>query len=154
MYVRPVGTSGAHFAASFPTPMVSFKLQLRGKTNKNFDFERKSKITVHPSHVVVKVLYTQNEFTVPKSENESVMFFAYNTGAPELFDFTVKDTSTFKAYYSRSPVRILQDRFVMFEVYFTATPSAVPGTADTVVVNLTGRTTKVSVSSVVSLMVA
>ena len=70
-----------------PYSTVPFKLQLRGKTKKNFDFERSSQSTVHPSHVVVRALYARNEFTVPKSGYEFTMFFVYNTGATELFDF-------------------------------------------------------------------
>ena len=153
-FVKPVGTSGAHFSASFPTPTVPFKLQLRGKTRKNFDFERRSQSTVHPSHVVVRVLYARNEFTVPKSGYEFTIFSAYNTGATEVFDFKVKDTSPFKAQYSTSPVRINQDRLAFFSVRFTAITSAVPGTAENVLVTVTGQTTKVSASYVVSLMVA
>lgn len=152
--VLPVGTSGAHFSATFSTPTVPFKLQLKGKTKKNFDFERNSQHTVTPSHVVVKVLYARNEFTVPKSGNEFTMFFAYNTGATEVFDFKVKSTSNFKAQSSRSSARIYRDRLAFFSARFTATPSAVRGAADRVLVTVTGRTTHVTASYLVSLMVA
>lgn len=153
--VRPVGTGGAHFSASFITPSVPFKLQLKGKTKKNYDFERNSQSTVIPSHVVVRVLYARNEFTVPKSSYEYVMFFVYNTGATEVFDYKVKNTSKLKAQiYSRSSAVVFQNRLAFFAVRFTATPSAVPGAADNVLVTVTGRTTKVSDSHLVSLMVA
>lgn len=152
--IRAVGKGGAHFAASFATPTVPFKLQLRGKTKKNFDFERNSQSIVRPSHVVVRVLYARNELTVAKSGYEFAMFFAYNTGADEKFEFKIKDTSNFKAQYSRSSVRIYQNRLVFFPVRFTATPSAVSGTAENVLVTVTGKTSNVSASYVVSLMVA
>ena len=153
--VRPAGKSGAHFSASFPTPTVPFKLQLRGKTKGNFDFERNSQSTVLPSHVVVRILYARNDFTVPKAGYEFAMFFVYNSGATENFDFKVKDTSNLKAEYnSKSPVRVYQGRLRTISVRFTATPSAVPGATENVLVTVTGRTSKVSASYVVTLMVA
>lgn len=152
--IKVIGTSGAHFSAAFPTPKVPFKLQLRGKTKNNFDFERSSQSTVNTSHVVVRALYARNEFTVPKSGYEFAMFFAYNTGATEVFDFKVRDTSNFKARPSRSSVLLRQNRKAVVTVHFTTTPSAVSGAADNVLVTVTGRTSKVSDSSLVNLMVA
>lgn len=151
--VRSVGAGGAHFSATFPTPTVPFKLQLKGKTKKNFDFERNSQHTVTPSHVVVKVLYARNEFTVPKSGNEFTMFFAYNTGPTEEFAFKVKNTSNIEAHYPKSMAHIYRDRMAFFTVRFTATPSAVRGAADRVLVSVTGQTTNVTASYPVSLMV-
>ena len=152
--VRPAGTtSGAHFSATFATPSAPFKLQLRGKTKKNFDFERNSKITIQPSHVTVKAIYSGSEFTVPKHTNESVIFLVYNTGVTEMFDVSVEGTSVFNAHYQRSHF-VYKDRLAFIDVYFSASPLAAPGTAEGVLVTVTGRTSKATAKTVVSLMVS
>ena len=152
--VRPAGTtSGAHFTATFATPSAPFKLQLRGKTKKHFDFERNSKIAIQPSHVMVKAIYSGGEFTVPKHTNESVMFLVYNTGVTEMFDVSVEGTSVFNAHYQRSHL-VYQDRLAIIYAYFTASPLAAPGNAEGVLVTVTGRTSKATAKTVVSLMVS
>ena len=152
--VRPAGTrSRAHFSATFVTPSAPFKLQLRGKTKKNFDFERNSKITIQPSHVMVKAIYSASEFTVPKHTSESVMFLVYNTGVTEMFDVSVEGTSVFNAHYQRSHF-VYKDRLAFIDVYFSASPLVAPGTAEGVLVTVTGRTSKATAKTVVSLMVS
>ena len=152
--VRPAGTrTRAHFSATFVTPSAPFKLQLRGKTKKNFDFERNSKISIQPSHVMVKAIYSGSEFTVPKHTNESVMFLVYNTGVTEMFDVSVEGTSVFNAHYQRSHL-VYKDRLAFIDVYFSASPLAAPGTAEGVLVTVTGRTSKATAKTVVSLMVS
>ena len=152
--VRPAGTrTRAHFSATFVTPSAPFKLQLRGKTKKNFDFERNSKITIQPSHVMVKAIYSGSEFTVPKHTNELVMFLVYNTGVTEMFDVSVEGTSVFNAHYQRSHL-VYKDRLAFIDVYFSASPLAAPGTAEGVLVTVTGRTSKATAKTVVSLMVS
>ena len=152
--VRPAGTrTTAHFSATFVTPSAPFKLQLRGKTKKNFDFERNSKITIQPSHVMVKAIYSGSEFTVPKHTNELVMFLVYNTGVTEMFDVSVEGTSVFNAHYQRSHL-VYKDRLAFIDVYFSASPLAAPGTAEGALVTVTGRTSKATAKTVVSLMVS
>ena len=151
--VRPAGTSGEHFLATFATPSAPFKLQLRGRTKKNFQFERSSETTVQPSHVTVKALYSRSEFTVPKYNNESIMFFVYNTGPTEIFDVSVEGTSMLNAHYRR-PVLVYQDRLAIIDVYFTASPLAVPGTVESVIVTVTGQTLKAISKTVVTLMIS
>ena len=152
--VRPAGTrTRAHFSATFVTPSAPFKLQLRGKTKKNFDFERNSKITIQPSHVMVKAIYSASEFTVPKHTSESVMFLVYNTGVTEMFDVSVEGTSVFNAHYQRSHF-VYKDRLAFIDVYFSASPLVAPGTAEGVLVTVTGRTSKATAKTVVSLMVS
>ena len=152
--VRPAGTrTRAHFSATFVTPSAPFKLQLRGKTKKNFDFERNSKISIQPSHVMVKAIYSGSEFTVPKHTNESVMFLVYNTGVTEMFDVSVEGTTVFNAHYQRSHL-VYKDRLAFIDVYFSASPLAAPGTAEGVLVTVTGRTSKATAKTVVSLMVS
>ncbi|KAL9985051.1 hypothetical protein ACROYT_G007408 [Oculina patagonica] len=151
--VTPVGTSGAHFLASFSTPTVPFKLKLRGKTKKNFNFERNSANIVHPSRVLVRVLYARSEFTVPIRGRGLVIFFVYNTDATEIFDFKVKDSSTFSATVLRSAVRVYKNRSGFFYAMFTPKSTATSGAADNVLVTATGRTSKVIVNHVFTLMV-
>ena len=151
--VSPVGKSGAHFSASFSTPTVPFRLKLRGKTKKNYDFERSSRSIVHPSHALVRVLYARHEFTVPIRGRELVIFFVYNSAATEIFDLKVKDSSKFNALVLSSAVRVYKDRSGFFFVYFSAKSTATSGAADNVIVTATGRTSKVSVNHVFSLMV-
>ena len=151
--VSPAGKSGAHFSASFSTPAVPFRLKLRGKTKKNFDFERSSHNIVHPSHALVRVLYARNEFTVPIRGKTLVMFFVYNTGSTEMFDLKVKDSSIFTASVLISAVRVYQNRSGFFFVYFSAKSAAASGAADNVMVTATGQTSKVSVNHVFSMMI-
>lgn len=151
--VSPAGTSGAHFSASFFTPMVPFRLKLRGKTKKNFDFERSSHNIVHPSHALVRVLYARHEFTVPIRGRALVIFFVYNTGSTEMFDFKVKASSIFTSSVLSSPVRVYKNRSGFFFVYFSANSAATSGAADNVMVTATGQTSRVSVNHVFSLMV-
>ena len=152
--VRPTGTrSRAHFSATFVTPSAPFKLQLRGKTKKNFNFERNSKITIQPSHVMVKAIYSGSEFTVPKHTREPVTFLVFNTDVTEMFDVSVEATSVFNAHYQRSHL-VYQDRLAIIYAYFTASPLAAPGKAEGVLVTVTGRTSKATAKTVVSLMVS
>ncbi len=151
--VIPVGTSGAHFSVAFPTPTVPFKLKLKGKTKKNYDFERNSLNIVHPSRVLVRVLYTQSEFTVPIRGRSLVIFFVYNTDSTEIFEFKVEDSSTFDATVLRPQVRVYKNRSGFFYALFTAKSTATKGAADNVLVTATGLTSKVSVNHVFTLMV-
>ena len=151
--VSPVGTSGAHFSALFYTPTVPFRLRLRGKTKRNFDFERSSRNIIHPSHVLVGVLYTRGEFTVPIRGRELVTFFVYNTASPETFEFKVKESLVFDALVSIPAVRVHKNRSGFFFVYFSAKSTATSGAADNVIVTATGRTSKVTVNHMFSLMV-
>ena len=152
--IRPAGTSSkAHYSATFATPSAPFKLQLRGKTKKNFDFERNSKITIQPSHVMVKAIYSESEFTIPKHTNESITFFVYNAGLTEMFDVSVDGRSVFNAHYQGSRL-VYQDRLAIIYAYFTASPLAAPGNAEGVLVTVTGRTSKATAKTVVSLMVS
>ncbi|KAL9985054.1 hypothetical protein ACROYT_G007411, partial [Oculina patagonica] len=115
--VTPIGTSGAHFMASFATPTVPFKLKLRGKTKKNFNFERNSANIVHPSRVLVRVLYARSEFTVPIRGRGLVIFFVYNTDSTEIFKFKVEDSSTFDATVLRPQVRVYKNRSGFSQVH-------------------------------------
>ena len=152
--VRPAGKkSGAHYSATFATPSAPFKLQLTGKTKKNFDFERNSKFTIQPSHVMVKAIYSESDFTVPKHTSESVMFLVYNTNVTEIFDVSVEDTSVFSAHYQRIRL-VYQNRLAIIYVYFSASPLAAPGTVEGVLVTVTGRTSKTTAKTVVRLMVS
>ena len=151
--VRPAGKkSRAHYSATFATPSAPFKLQLTGKTKKNFDFERNSKFTIHPSHVMVKAIYSESDFTVPKHTSESVMFLVYNTNVTEIFDVSV-DTSVFSARYQRIRL-VYQNRLAIIYVYFSASPLAAPGTVEGVLVTVTGRTSKTTAKTIVTLMVS
>ena len=152
--VRPIGTrSRAHFSATFVAPSAPFKLQLGGKTKKNFNFERNSKITIQPSHVMVKAIYSGSEFTVPKHTREPVTFLVFNTDVTEMFDVSVEATSVFNAHYQRSHL-VYQDRLATIDVYFSASPLAATGTEAGVLVTVTGRTSKATAKTVVSLMVS
>ena len=151
--LRQVGGDGVHFSASFPTPAEAFNMQLKGKTKKNFQFERNSQSTVEPSHVVVKLLYARNEFTAPKSSYEFAMFFILNSGATEKFKFQIKETVNFKAEYSASLITVYQNRYAVVRVRFIAKSSAVPGSVDQLFVTVTGETSKVTARNIVSLMV-
>ena len=151
--VNLIGKSGDHFWARFPTPTVPFKLKLKGKTKKNYDFERNAGNIVHPSHAVVRVLYARNEFTVPLRGRSLVLFFVYNTGSKEIFDFKVKDSSTFNVSVYRPAVRVYTNRSGFFRAMFSAKPTATTGDTDSVLVTATGRTSKVSVNHMFSLMV-
>ena len=102
---------------------------------------------------MVKAIYSGGEFTVPKHTNESVMFLVYNTGVTEMFDVSVEGTSVFNAHYQRSHL-VYQDRLATIDVYFSASPLATPGTEVGVLVTVTGRTSKATAKTVVSLMVS
>ena len=151
--VSPVGKSGAHFSVSFSTPTVPFRLKLKGKTKKNFDFERSSHNIVHPSHALVRVLYARNEFTVPIRGRALVIFFVHNTGPTEIFDFKVQESSIFIASVLMPAVRVYQNRSSFLFVRFSAKSTATFGAADNVMVTATGQTSKVSVNHMFSLMV-
>ena len=153
--LRQVGGDGVHFSASFHTPTEAFNMQLKGKTKKGFQFERNSQSTVEPSHVVVKLLYAQNEFTVPKSDelNDFSMFFILNSGDTEKFKFQIKETVNFKAKYSSSLITVYKNRPAAVFVRFFPKRSAVPGSVDDLLVTVTGETSKVTATNIVSLMV-
>ena len=81
------------------------------------------------------------------------MFFVYNTGPTEIFDVSVEGMSMLNAHYRR-PLLIYQDRLAIIKVYFTASPLAAPGTAESVIVTVTGRTLKAISRTVVTLMIS
>ena len=129
-------------------------MQLKGKTKENFQFERNSQSTVEPSHVVVKLMYARNESTASKSSDEFAMFFIFNSGATEKFKFQIKETVNFKAEYSASLITVYQNRHAVVQVDFIAKRLAVPGSVDQLLVTaVTGETSKVTASNIVSLMV-
>ncbi|KAL9960335.1 hypothetical protein ACROYT_G033781 [Oculina patagonica] len=151
---KPVGTSGAHFSASFTPPLVPFRLVLKGKTKKGNKFERSSHSIVTPSNVLIRVLYAKEEYTVPAKGNGYVMFIVYNNGPSEVFDVNVKDTEKFKASLLRPTITVRKGRTSFFSVSFTAKSPATPGGTDAVLVTVTGKTSKVTAAHVVTLMVA
>lgn len=151
--LRKVGRDGVHFSASFPSPTEAFKMQIKGNTKRNFQFERSSQSTVEPSHVVVKVLYARNEFTAPKSSYEFAMFLIINTGITEEFDFKIKETVNFEVRSSANTTMVYQNRQAVISVRFFAKRSAVPGNAEDLLVTVTGKTSRVTATDIVSLMV-
>ena len=151
--LRRVGRDGVHFSASFPTPEVPFEMQIKGNTKRNFQFERSSQITVEPRHVLVKVLYARNEFTAPKSGYEFAIFLIINSGATEEFDFKIKETVNFEVRTSAHTTMVYQNRQAVISVRFFAKRSAVPGNAEDLLVTVTGKTSGVTASEIVSLMV-
>ena len=151
--LRRVGRDGVHFSASFPTPEVPFKMQIKGNTKRNFQFERSSQSTVERRHVFVKVLYARNEFTAPKSGYEFAIFLIINSGATEEFDFKIKETVNFEVRTSANTTMVYQNRQAVISVRFFAKRSAVPGNAEDLLVTVTGKTSGVTASEIVSLMV-
>ena len=102
---------------------------------------------------MVKAIYSGSEFTVPKHTREPVTFLVFNTDVTEMFDVSVEATSVFNAHYQRSHL-VYQDRLATIDVYFSASPLATPGTEVGVLVTVTGRTSKATAKTVVSLMVS
>lgn len=151
---KPVGTSGAHFSASFTPPSVPFRLVLKGKTKKGNRFERNSHSIVNPSNVLIRVLYAKEEYTVPSKGNGYVMFIVYNNGPSEVFDVHVRNTTRFTASIVRPTITVRKGRTSFFSVSFTAKRPASPGSTDAVLVTITGKTSKATVGHVVTLMVA
>lgn len=151
--LQKVGRDGVHFSASFATPEVPFKMQIKGNTKRDVQFERSSQSTVEPNHVVVKVLYARNEFTAPKSGYEFAMFLIINSGATEEFDFKIKETVNFEVRTSANTTMVYQYRQAVISVRFFAKRSAVPGNAEDLLVTVTGKTSGVTASEIVSLMV-
>ena len=147
------GTSGAHFSASFIPPSVSFKLRLRGKTQKGYNFERNSHNVVHPSHALIRVLYARNEFILPAGGSGFVMFVVHNTGPTEIFDIKVKDRLKYVNHLRRTSITVRQGRQNFFSVTFRAPSSAERGKGDEVLATITGRTSKKTVGQIVRLMV-
>ena len=101
---------------------------------------------------MVKAIYSESDFTVPKHTSESVMFLVYNTNVTEIFDVSV-DTSVFSARYQRIRL-VYQNRLAIIYVYFSASPLAAPGTVEGVLVTVTGRTSKTTAKTIVTLMVS
>ena len=152
--VKPVGTSGAHFSASFTPPSVPFRLMLKGKTKKGNQFERNSHTVAKPSTVLVRVLYAKEEYTVPAKGNGLVMFIVHNNGPTDVFDIDVKDTEKFQTTLTRSTITVRKGRTSFFSVRFKAKSLASPGGTDAVLVTVTGKTSKTTAGHVVTLMVA
>ena len=151
--VIPQGTSGAHFSASFTAPSVPFKLKLRGTTKKGNSFERNSHSTVHPSHLLIRVLYARDDYTIPAGGRGFVMFVVHNTGPTEVFDIKVKDRLKFVAHLRRNFITVRQGRTSFFSVTFNAPSSAARGENDEVLATITGRTSGKTAGHVVKLMV-
>lgn len=151
--VTPRGTIGAHFSASFIPPSVSFKLRLRGKTQKGYNFERNSHNVVHPSHALIRVLYARNEFILPAGGSGFVVFVVYNNGPTEIFDVKVKDRLKYVSHLRRTSITVRQGRKSFFSVTFSAPSSAERGKGEEVLATITGHTSKKTVGQVVRLMV-
>lgn len=152
--VKPVGTSGAHFSASFTPPSVPFRLMLKGKTKRGNKFQRNSHTVAKPSNVLIRVSYAKEEYTVPAKGNGFVMFIVHNNGPTEVFEIDVKDTERFHPTLTRSTITVRKGRKSFFSVSFKAKSPASPGGADAVLVTVTGRTSKTTSGHVVTLMVA
>ena len=151
--VIPQGTSGAHFSASFTPPSVPFNLKLRGTTKKGYSFERNSHSTVHPSHVLIRVLYATNDYTIPVAGSGFVMFAVHNTGPTEVFDIKVKDRLNSRVHLPRNFITVHGGSTSFFSVILNAPSSAARGESDEVLATITGRTSGKTVGHVVKLMV-
>ena len=152
--VKPVGTSGAHFSASFTPPSVDFKLMLKEKTKKGNQFERNSHSVAKPSTLLIRVAYAKEECTVPAKGNGFVMFIVHNNGPTEVFDIHAKDTEKLQSTLTRSTITVRKGRTSFFSVSFKAKSPASPGGTDAVRVTVTGKTSKTTANQVVTLMVA
>ena len=144
------------FTADF-TPhssVRSFKLKLKGTTQKGYPFERISQKIGSTTTAVAWVKYASNDHTLPLDQTTFVHFQVCNFGATEFFDCVVsKDKLDYLLRRRLSPIRAYKGRCRTIVVTAKATRSEDVGKTDAVVIILKGRTSGTVLSETVHLLV-
>ena len=153
--VTPQGSSGAHFSASFTPPSAPFKLKLRGTTKEGNSFERKSHNTVHPSHVLIRVVWASNDYTIPTTgiSWKIVSFTVHNRGPGDVFDVQVKNLKFVSPHNFPKSIPVFQGSEYFFSVEFTPPSSSARGENEVMLLTLTGRTSGKTFRKFVRLMI-
>lgn len=132
----------------------SFKLKLKGTTQKGYPFERISQKIGSTTTAVAWVKYASNDQTLPLDRTTFIHFQVCNFGATEFFDCLVsKDKLDYLLRRRLSPIRAYKDRCRTIIVSARATRSEDVGKTDAVVIILKGRTSGTVLSETVHLLV-
>lgn len=132
----------------------SFKLKLKGTTQKGYPFERISQKIGSTTTAVAWVKYASNDQTLPLDRTTFIHFQVCNFGATEFFDSLVlKDKLGYLLRRRLSPIRAYKDRCRTIIVSARATRSEDVGKTDAVVIILKGRTSGTVLSETVHLLV-
>ena len=153
--VKPRGTTGAHFVSSFvPPPRSTFRLVLKGKTKRGYDFRRMSRNIIKPKTALIRITYARNDFTIPRGSRSFVVFVVHNVGPTEVFDIFIEDRLGFRVRKGRRSVLVRQGAKRMLSVWFKAPPGAELGKSNSVVLSITGRKSRVRSGQIINLIVA
>lgn len=132
----------------------SFKLKLKGTTQKGYPFERISQKIGSTTTAVSWVKYASNDHTLPLDQTTFIHFQVCNFGATEFFDCVVsKDKLDYLLRRRLSPIRAYKGRCRTIVVTAKATRSEDVGKTDAVVIILKGRTSGTVLSETVHLLV-
>lgn len=137
-----------------PSSVRSFRLKLRGTTQKGYAFERISQKIVNTTTAVAWVKYASNDQTLPLDRTTFIHLQVCNFGATEFFDCLVlKDKLGNLLRRRLSPIRAYKGRCRTIVVSARATRSEDVGKTDAVVIILKGRTSGTVLSETVQLLV-
>lgn len=149
--MKPMGTVGIHFQATFMPPMGKYKVILEGKTLGGTKFTRMSKSEDEAKTVLLRVLYGQNHFTALPGRRFLLLVGLHNNGPTEFFKVKCYSDSGQTKVLKR---RVLGRRGRMGFVIITLKPfkHLKPGATATVFLLLRGERSRTTITEAVRVL--
>lgn len=138
---------GIRYIAALNPPSQPFKLKIKGITIDGYSFERVSRNVIEPKHVLLRVVRSDDDFTLRRGESSNVEFYIFNSGANDTLSVAVKDRLNYvtgisigSAPNGRNPTKavtltVKKGTWTFFKTVFDVPPNAKIGASDTVIVS-------------------
>lgn len=150
--MRPIGKSGTIFESTFLPPDEKYKLVLEGKTRSGNKFTRVSRKEDVAKHILLRVLYGQNHFTVIPGKRFLLLAGLHNTGRTEYFRVRAYSDSGV-ARVIRSRILSRKGRMGFIIVTFIPLKSFKPGQTASIILLARGERSGVVVTEVMRVLV-
>jgi hypothetical protein len=144
---------GVHYIANFTPPSRPFKLKIKGTTKSGNPFERISRSIVEPKYIQLRVLHSDNDFTLRRGKTSNVTFHLLNSAnVNKVVNIRVKDRLGC-ARIERNTLTVRKEWQAFFSVSFKTPMSATVGAGNTAFVSVSVVNSTEIVSQPVQLIV-
>lgn len=148
------GRRNVHYTSTFSAPSQSFRLKLLGTTKAGNAFERISRNIVTPKTVLLRVVHSRNQFTLPIGRTSFVLFEIINgLRTRETFAIKAKSRLGYILPMSRRIKAVRGGYRSHFSLRFRSTKRSDVGKTDIVMVSIKGRGSKAKSVQIVQLLV-
>ena len=148
----PIGKMGSLYQSTFTPPKEKYKVVLEGKTRSGNKFTRVSRREDEAKHILLRVLYGQNHFTVVPGKKFLLLAGLHNTGNTEYFKVRAYSNSGV-AKVIRSRIMSRKGRMGFIIVTFTPMKSFKPGQTASIILLARGETSGTLVTEVMRVLV-